>query len=487
MRQIFISGCAWICFATACDFPRPTDVPGVAVDAATDVTVDAAADAPLDVSVAVSCTANEFIACDANGARICNATGDGTTTQDCGSSGCNPDARRCNQCLPNTDSCSMSVNKIDHCGSDGLLIGQDTCSIGCIATPVAHCAYIEPRYLPNACDALASMPTFTVTGSGNFDTNLDNNCTGGLVAQAGGPTICVVRYGSIQIAQFATLTVSGGRVLALVADTGVSVDGVLDISANGRTNGPGGGGVISGAKADFSTGGGGAGFMTAGGAGGSMDADGGGGVGGGSATDPSLLTVLVGGTRPANSGGPFSDGTAFSGGAGGAATLIACRGSVSIHGIVDAGGGGGQGGSDHLQGGQIEFTAGAGGGSGGNVVLQGVAIVVTGQVFANGGGGGAGNSMNDGAGQNGADGTLSATNSAPGGPPVGSEGAGGAGGRQGAPPGIGRKPAGFPSTPGGGGGSVGFFQTYTPVGVAPTLTPIAASPLFGSNKMINKR
>lgn len=124
MREIFVSGYALLCLTTACDFPRPTDVPGVAVDADSDATVDAAADTPTDVSIAFSCVANEFIACDANGARICNATGDGTITQDCGVVGCNTDARRCNQCIPDTDSCGSGASEVDHCGADGLPAGH---------------------------------------------------------------------------------------------------------------------------------------------------------------------------------------------------------------------------------------------------------------------------------------------------------------------------------------------------------------------------
>ena len=41
--------------------------------------------------------------------------------------------------------------------------------------------------------------------------------------------------------------------------------------------------------------------------------------------------------------------------------------------------------------------------------------------------------------------------------------------------------------PGGGGGSTGFFQTYTPTGVSPVLTPIAASPPFETNRNVPTR
>jgi hypothetical protein len=67
-------------------------------------------------------------------------------------------------------------------------------------------------------------------------------------------------------------------------------------------------------------------------AGGNATLDGGAANGGAASTDPLLLTALVGGTRPANS---FFGLSAISGGAGSAATSIACRGSAdTIHGIA---------------------------------------------------------------------------------------------------------------------------------------------------------
>ncbi len=328
---------ATFCLAAACGFPRPADVPDRG-----------------------ACIANEFIACEGSTLQTCNAAGDGTTTQDCGASGCNADAKRCNQCVPNSDSCGAAPNEIDHCGPDGLPAGQDACQLGCVAAPSPHCAYLEPRYLPDICDKVAALPNFTVDNIASFDTALDTNCNGGVLNQDGGPAICVVRYGSIAITSTGTLTVSGVRALALVADSDITVAGVLDVGGKGSAIGPGGGTVRSGADESSSAGGGGAGFATVGGAGGSLTADGGGGLGGGQATDPSLVTVLIGGTTP-NLGFPLSN-PPRPGGGGGAATLIACRGVVSVSGTIDAGGGGGSGGGGGLTAG-AKFS-GTGGGSG---------------------------------------------------------------------------------------------------------------------------
>src|SRR5262249_45073430 len=135
-----------------------------------------------------------------------------------------------------------------------------------------------------------------------------------------------------------------------------------------------------------------------------------------------------------------------------------------------------------------QFFAGTGGGAGGNVVVQGLAITVTGQLYANGGGGGAGWLMGSSQfGQSGTDGTRSISVSAPGGVSFSGEGAGGAGGRLGTAPGVGLAPTNSNALPGGGGGSIGFFQTYAPAGATIALTPSAASPGFGPNIAINTR
>jgi hypothetical protein len=348
-----------------------------------------------------------------------------------------------------------------------------------------HVPYLEPRYLPDICDAVATMPAFTVDNAAGFDTDLDAGCSGGVVTQDAKPDICILRYGEIHITSTGTFVVSGTRALALVADSEIAVEGVLDVAAKGSVNGPGGGTITSGTVVT-GDGGGGAGFATAGAAGGSASADGGGGTGGGAATDPALVTLLIGGTRPV--AGRLMTLAPASGGAGGAVTLIACRGQVSVIGTIDAGGGGGLGGKLGLV--FTDFFAGTGGGSGGNVVLQGMSITVTGQVFANGGGGGAGAVMNGSTvepGRPGANGTRSTTDVASGGSGANGAGSGGTGGRQGAAPGPGTHSVSTSTTPGGGGGSIGFFQAYAPMGVTPVLTPSAASPLFRPNKTVNTR
>lgn len=398
--------------------------------------------------IAVTCTPGEVEGCLGDDALTCNATGDG--------------------------------------------YDRVPCSLGCGDTPEPHCKYIEPRYLPDVCDTPATTDSFDVTSSGSLDPNLDSNCNGGVVMQAAAPSICILHYRQITIGPDAALKIIGppdasvGRSIALVADEEITVTGTLDISADGPFHGPGGGVIISGGWAFVTNStthvaAGGAGGRTPGGAGGSSSADGGAMNGGQALADPSLLAALVGGATSYR----METGALNSGGGGGAATLVSCRGRVSIGGLIDAGGGGG------VAGVYLPFPGtgfpGLAGGAGGYVVLQAPQIEVTGQMFANGGGGGGGMRTTQANGAAGEDGSLSTTLPATGGYPQNGEGRGGAGGIEGKLPGIGGKPAMTPATAGGGGGSIGFFQTYTPEGVEPALTPTDVSPTFQPNGTINTR
>jgi hypothetical protein len=118
-------------------------------------------------------------------------------------------------------------------------------------------------------------------------------------------------------------------------------------------------------------------------------------------------------------------------------------------------------------------------------------VEVTGQAFANGGGGGAGCPSTagvDASGAHGADGARSDHVAAQGGVSSGwGEGAGGAGGTGTSLPGPGSKPINELACAGGGGGSTGFLQIYTSAGGSPRLTPSAASPAFQPNRTVETR
>ena len=390
--------------------------------------------------VAVACTANEFAGCRGDEVLTCNAAGSDYDVTLC-EFGCNEEAKGCNACVPGSPDCTPQI---------------------------------IPVHMPAACNALASQPALVIASSMTLDTNDDNECTGGVIDQTMGPDVCVLRHSRINLEAGAEITVVGSRALALVSDEDLLIDGVLDIGANALTNGPGGGVFRSGTSGpDNEDGSGGAGFKTAGGAGGDPASNGGANNGGAAAANPMLSMELVGGTTGTKNPG---FGAEF-GGAGGAANLISCRGSVVVAGLIDVGGGGGAGG---FWDGAVAHPPGAGG-SGGYIVMQGMNVNVIGEVYANGGGGGGGQSGL------GADGTRSATVAAVGG--TSAHGAiGGAGGRRGAAPGVGsRTMSPLEVTGGAGGGSTGFIQTYTPEGVLPMLSARGISPALEPNGTVQTR
>ncbi len=361
----------------------------------------------------------------------------------------------------------------------GQSVKSEDCLAGCIdgttQTP-AHCAYLEPRYLPDVCDALAEEESLGVGQDTTLETGDDAGCNGGVVTQTGGPEICVLRYGTFSLSAGATLTVRGPRALAIVTDGDLRVDGYVDASANGITNGPGGGTIVSGEPRGDVNGGGGAGFRQSGGNGGSLAADGGGGKGG-ATVDPRVIVPLVGG--PAAAGG---------GGGGGAVTLISCRGTVSVAGTVNVGGGGGPGSPCQID--DLVTSCGApGGGAAGLVVFQGLNVEIRGNLYANGGGGGGGgrSAFQPYTGSPGQDGTLSSTTCAAGGAP-GSDGGGrgGAGACGPNPPGVGRQ-TDSQHTAGGGGGAAGYFLVYVPHGVTPTVDAVEVSPTVTEPGLVTVR
>jgi hypothetical protein len=464
----------WVASSFACVAPNPRScLDGTCTDPAYRFCdVDGTIAGQPDACIAVSCTPSEFAACRGDEALMCSASGDNYDVVAC-DYGCSEANLGCNVCTPNTATCGDGVLNV--CGADGRPAGTETCQLGCSDAIAPHCEYLQPKYLPSVCDELASED-LTYSSVGGFDTDLDNNCTGGVVIQTGGPAICVVRARTITISESATLNVSGSRALALVADETVLVAGVLDISANSYIDGPAGGFIKSGGVCGMSNGGGGAGFQTAGSHGGNATNDGGAANGGMMAMDPALLAALVGGSRVADS-------FPAPGGAGGAATLISCRGTVSVTGTIDANGGGGSGGALFFS----TPTGGSAGGSGGNVVLQGANVSITGNLFANGGAGGAGKPTNAAGGAAGQDGQRAVAPAARGGLPGMGNGAGGNGGAQALPPTTGKRLFDAGAGAGGGGGSVGFLQTYTPQAVQPTLTPALASPDLRPNGTVSTR
>lgn len=471
-----------VCVLAGCTRPNPaaTCPEGFCVDSEFGFCdVDGAISGMPGTCIAVACTPGEFAACRGEQAITCNANGDDFDLTLC-PFGCGEDG-----CLPcEAGDTSCSEGSLFRCNDQGVPMMETTCVAGCVSDDNPHCAYLEPRYAPDICDSAALNPVLNISNSGSFDPNLDTNCTGGVIEQAGTTALCVVHYGSIKIEAGAVLTVDGkpnrqGRTVMFVADGDLVIDGTLDVSAHRSTNGPGGGVFQSGGSANFNSsfGAGGAGGGSAGGSGGSATTLGGANNGGLVATNPAVLQALVGGAAASQVFQPSTTTDELGGGGGGGVSLVSCRGTLSVTGVVAANGGGGLGGA-----GDFIFVHGSGGGAGGNVVLQGIDVRVTGEIFANGGAGGSGRrATGGGSGNTGGDGTLSDTLPATAGTQQDGEGLGGNGGYLNHAPTGGKPPTNANGGVGGGGGSVGFLQTYTPEGIEPMLTPTKVSPAFQPN------
>lgn len=361
----------------------------------------------------VSCTPNEFAECRDDKALTCNSSGDDYELVTC-PYGCNAEMRGCNECT--TPECEK---------------------------------HIIPRYVPGVCDSLATDEPLTISTATTIDTSDDSQCTF-LVQQAQGVEICVIHHSSITIDRNIVLQIVGTRAVALVADRMLLVDGILD--ASGRSsNAPGSDTTVSGGTSGNTIAGGGAGGRVRGGSAGTTTT-GGAANGGAAVMNPLAVTALFGGARSDDNNGN----------GGGALTLVSCRGTVDVPGLVDVGGGGGKRGYA-VQG---TLYKPRGGGAGGTAVLQGMQIRLTGQLFANGGGGGGGGVV----GTDGQPGSRS-TSAALGGSESGGAD-GGAGGTD-SPPGDGKTNG---TVGGAGGGAAGFLLTYTPSGVTPSLVPMAISP-----------
>ncbi len=276
--------------------------------------------------------------------------------------------------------------------------------------------------------------------------------------------------------------VTGASPLIVVANDRAVISSLVDVSAVGRTPGPGaaatGPGIGGAGQSVFlidtraSSGGGGASHGSSGAAGGTSNASlyPAGAAGTTYSTGPH--GALIGGSRGGHGG--FSFGAAGAGGAGGGALQISAATSITMTSSAQlkASGGGGAGGG-------FGPVGGGGGGSGGEIFLEAPSIALAGRITANGGGGGGGGG-NSGScatcvpGRDGQDGGTSGTPAAGGGGGIPQGSPGGAGGIVPFPPA--RPGNGFNSKGGGGGGGVGRIWLRYRAATPPTGSAIIAPP-----------
>lgn len=226
------------------------------------------------------------------------------------------------------------------------------------------------------CPAQPIAEALTLTTS-TIDTDTSPLCggyTGSLDA------LCVIAADRLVV--LGDVGVTGSRPLVLLAISSLDITGLVDAASHR-------GGQVGPASAtpcppgEVATG-------KLGGPGGSFG--GRGGAGGGAVLAGATLapTTLRGGCRGADGSG----GNQGRGGRGGGALYLVAGATLTITGTVNASGAGGTG--------ALDTAGGGGGGSGGMIVLDAPAILVAGEVFANGGGGGEG-AGNSNAGNPGAD------------------------------------------------------------------------------------
>lgn len=236
--------------------------------------------------------------------------------------------------------------------------------------------------LLSICYPLGQEPTNTYAPTTNaLNTDVDSNCDR-IAPQGNGPELCLKIARTITINSY--IEYDGVRPIVLVAAETLTVTatGEIDVSnaagantgaciapENGRDDT--GNGASNGAS-----GAGGGGFGSLGGNGGAGDNRVGGNGGGTIAA-----SYIRGGCRGARGGRSSAGPGGLGGDSGGGVYLIAGQ-SIAIAGIIRANGEGGRGGPNKAGGG--------GGGSGGLIGLDAPSVSVSGQLVANGGGGGEG-------------------------------------------------------------------------------------------------
>jgi hypothetical protein len=328
-----------------------------------------------------------------------------------------------------------------------------------------------PGYMPP--DLVIDQPTVIDTTALTI-----GGASSAFFVQSGGYAILFADEFVVQ----APIKVTGSAPLIVAASEYASIDALIDVSAVGRTAGPGaavdnpggGGAGKSVVVVDLrvSSGGGGAGY-------GSPGAPGGGnqtltppGAGGTTYDGGGPAGLLVGGSR--GGAGGLATSVSGAGGGGGGALQISAAMAITVgpSGVLKASGGGGAGGLSAPRGG-------GGGGSGGEIVLEAPELTIAGVIAANGGGGGGGGGNAGGgcipcAATDGKDGNASTVPAAAGAGGIPQGSTGGAGGIVPAP--AAAPGANFNSKGGGGGAGVGRIWLRYPAAMPPVTTGAVITP-----------
>ncbi len=399
--------------------------------------------------------------------------------------------------LPDPEICTDTTsseclgNVLRHCETMGQLPESTGCAI-CESAPTPHCETLVPS--SNGATAADLAPDGTIIDvTIASDTQADTDSGEITGVRPGGEGVLngigfkVVN--NIAVWRFHTLTINknidfiGGHAAVFAANRTIDVNDTLDLRGDCLFQSAGPGGSSGGISEQDGSGGGkglkgaGATDNASGGSGGGHGATGSGGAAslaqgattGGTTSGDATITMLRGGSGGGGGGGETTTG-GVGGGGGGALQLVANdRITFGPGGGINAGGCG-------AQRALFQNAAGGGGGAGGVILLEAIEVnLTTGILAVNGGGGGAGDSSNTGAGSRG---QLSRT-AAGGGMGNGTTGGnGGAGGAPGAVSGTAGSSGTASLNAGGGGGGVGRMRINTRNDQGLVGTCVTCSPNF---------
>lgn len=371
---------------------------------------------------------------------------------------------------------------------------QEVCTVSCSTTGGAHCTQFTPSNgadwsdLTNVVDnvgdiALANnilinsdtgsiesrAPTTTIRSAGQGVIN-------GYRFRVISPQVSLLAFDDVTIAAGANVRVTGSRALIVFARNTITIAGEINADGGRDTDpaapGPGGGAGAVGATAAGGCGGGPNGDFDSqnqdagGGAGGSFGRKGGDGGDNLGATAANvcadtLKVKLQGGSGGGRGGNPNDSGN---GGGGGGAVQFTAGLSISVAGLLHAGGAGGQ--SSLIQGG------GGGAGAGGGFLFEAptVTILTNATIVTNGGGGG--------------DGKDVTTNGETGRPDLNVAAKAGNGGDGGAGDSAAKNGGGNENMgSGGGGGGIGKIEIIS-VNASPIMNGAKVSPLMPNISML---
>jgi hypothetical protein len=386
-----------------------------------------------------------------------------------------------------TPACDGAVCGDDGCGgSCGSCDGDQLCQDGVCEVPPCWWDYEPLHFDPCAIEAPTGPLLLTADSTYTYNTD-DGTLTGPNAVDPAtevlttlDPEVRLMIVDRLEIPGDTALEVVGAMPLVVVSLDDIDIQGTVDVSSTlaqlgaganpatcGSAGGTGGPGTTSGNGSGAGGGGGGLG-----GEGGDGASPGGNGNFGG---DKGLKIAPPAAIRGGCAGGSGGTSGGGDGGGGGGALYLAAQHSISISGVLHAGGAGGEGGQGT---GSVPRCGGGGGGSGGYLGLEAptVTLALNAILAANGGGGGGGTDINSAG--NGAHGPAADAPAAAGGTGIENGGSGGIGAISGTPDGGDGLPKSSTRGAGGGGGGLGFIIVNSPalVDQGATLSAVAILP-----------